>query len=171
MAAARALVVPPSDGSGPLTLASVFALATLAIVTFLPVRRPVESWGILAGVPRVVVLTAFVSTTVGVAIALAVIALPGTARVDGSVLATLRTAVLVIATLAVARAARHATGHEAGWLVYPLLVVTGIKLLVADFPQGRPETLFAALALYGVALILAPRMLRGPSPAATISLS
>lgn len=129
--------------------------------------------GIFANVPRVVLLTAFVSTAIGVAIALAVTALPNTAQIDGSLLATLRTAVLVIATLAVARAARHAHGREAGWLVYPLLVVTGLKLLLADFPQGRPDTLFAALALYGVALIVAPRMLRtlSATPAAAVPLS
>lgn len=171
--AIRALLAPGSGVSATPTAASVLALAALAIVTFLPVPRPVESWGIFANVPRVVLLTAFVSTAIGVAIALAVIALPGTAPVDGSVLATLRTAVLVTATLAVARAARHEHGREAGWLVYPLLVVTGLKLMLADFPQGRPDTLFAALALYGVALIVAPRMLRTLSrtPAAVIPLS
>jgi len=171
IAAARALAAPAPGVSGTPTLASALALAALAIVTLLPVRRPVESWGVFAGVPRVVLLTAFVSTAIGAAIALTVTAFLNTEQMDGSLLATLRTAVLVIATLALARAARHTQGREAGWLVYPLLIVTGLKLLFADFPQGRPETLFAALALYGVALIVAPRMLRRPSPAAAISLS
>jgi hypothetical protein len=162
-AAAFALVSPPSTGWSPPSLASVLALTAMAIVTFLPVRRPVESWGILASIPRLVLMTALVSMAVGIAISVAVTASLDAEHLDGSVLATIRTAVLVIATLALARAARHSS--EAGWLVYPLIVLTGLKLLFADFPQGRPETLFAALALYGFALIAAPRMLRQTPPA------
>jgi hypothetical protein len=107
-----------------------------------------------------VLLTVFVSTAVGVAVVLTAAAMLDGEHVDGSVLATIRTAILVIATLALAGAARLPDGREAGWLVYPLITVIGMKLLVADFPQGRPETLFAALGLYGFALIAAPRMLR-----------
>ena len=47
-------------------------------------------------------------------------------------------------------------------LVYPLLIVIGLKLLFADFPQGRPQTLFVALALYGFTLIAGPRLMRRP---------
>jgi hypothetical protein len=47
---------------------------------------------------------------------------------------------------------------EAGWLSYALLALGGIKLIVEDFPRGRPGTLFLALAFYGAALILAPRL-------------
>jgi hypothetical protein len=70
--------------------------------------------------------------------------------------------VLVAATLVLARAGRAEQFREAGWLMYPLLVLTGLKILFVDFPQGRPSTLFVALALYGVALIVSPR-LRSPS--------
>ena len=66
----------------------------------------------------------------------------------------------MIATLVLALAARCHSGREAGWLVYPLLFITGAKLVSIDFPQGHPQTLFAALALYGIALSAAPRMLR-----------
>jgi hypothetical protein len=44
--------------------------------------------------------------------------------------------------------------------VYPLLVVTGLKMLMQDFGASRPSTLFVALALYGLALIVAPRLRR-----------
>lgn len=170
-AAIRALLAPASGVSATPTPASVLALTALGIVTFLPVRRPIESWGVFASIPRLVLLTVFVSTAIGVAIALTVTAWLNTEHLDNSVLATLRTAVLVIATLALARAAGYTNGREAGWLVYPFLIVIGMKLVVADFPQGRPETLFAALALYGVALIVAPRMLRRQAPPAAVSLS
>jgi hypothetical protein len=162
--ATLAIVSPPSAGWA-LVLESGLALAALAVVTFLPVRRPVESWGIFATIPRFVLITALVWTAVGVAISLPVRLLLDAEHLDGSVLATIRTGVLVIATLTLARAARHARGREAAWLVYPLIVLTGMKLLFADFPQGRPETLFASLGLYGFVLIVAPRMSR-KAPAA-----
>jgi hypothetical protein len=49
-------------------------------------------------------------------------------------------------------------------------VLTGLKILFVDFPQGRPSTLFVALGLYGVALILTPRLSKregGVAPAPT----
>ena len=50
--------------------------------------------------------------------------------------------------------------REASWLVYPVLALGALKLLVEDFPAGRPMTLLVALALYGGALIAAPRLRR-----------
>ncbi|MGZ8253515.1 MAG: hypothetical protein ACXWVT_01585 [Burkholderiaceae bacterium] len=80
--------------------------------------------------------------------------------VDPGVLATVRTGVLSLTTLAVAWLGGHARLREWGWLVYPLLVGIGLKLMTQDFKHSRPATLFVALALYGVALIIAPRLRR-----------
>jgi hypothetical protein len=49
---------------------------------------------------------------------------------------------------------------EGAWLVYPLLALTGLKFVLEDFRVGRPGTLFLAFALYGLALIVAPRLAR-----------
>ena len=46
-------------------------------------------------------------------------------------------------------------------LVYPLLALGGIKLLAEDVPAGRPLPLVASLFLYGAALMLASRRVRG----------
>jgi drug/metabolite transporter (DMT)-like permease len=81
-------------------------------------------------------------------------------RVDPGVLATVSTGVLSVATLLVAWAGRHDRLREWGWLVYPLLIGIGLKLVTQDFKHSRPATLFIALALYGAALILAPRLRR-----------
>jgi Ni/Fe-hydrogenase subunit HybB-like protein len=85
-------------------------------------------------------------------------------RPDGSIdpgmLATIRTGVLAIAALLAAWVGRHARFREWDWLVYPLLVGIGVKMAAQDFMHSRPATLFVALALYGAALILAPRMRR-----------
>jgi hypothetical protein len=49
---------------------------------------------------------------------------------------------------------------ELGWLLYPVLVAGGLKLLAEDLRYSRASTLFVALALYGGALIVAPRLAR-----------
>jgi hypothetical protein len=77
------------------------------------------------------------------------------------VLATVRTGVLALATLLLAWIGRHDRYREWGWLVYPLLVGIGLKMVAQDFMHSRPTTLFIALALYGTALIVAPRLRSG----------
>jgi len=84
---------------------------------------------------------------------------------DGSVargvLATVTTVVLATATLLIAWIGRQARFREWSWLVYPLLVGIGLKMVGQDFKYSRPATLFIAMALYGTALIVAPRLRRG----------
>jgi hypothetical protein len=81
--------------------------------------------------------------------------------VDPGILATLRTSILSLSVLAVAYIGRQPRFAEWGWLVYPLLVVIGLKMIAQDFSASRPATLFVAFALYGVALIVGPRLRRG----------
>ena len=69
-------------------------------------------------------------------------------------------AALAAAALALAWAGRSERFRESAWLVYPVLAAGGLKLLAEDLPRSRPATLFIALALYGGALIIAPRLLR-----------
>jgi len=79
---------------------------------------------------------------------------------DLGALAALRTIVLTMSAVTLALSSRHKRWPEARWLVYPVLVLVGIKLIFEDFPNGRPLTLFIALALVGGALILVARLLR-----------
>lgn len=83
---------------------------------------------------------------------------PGAA--DAAVLASLRTAVLAVSAVALGTLAGRTGLREALWLLYPLLVLGGIKLILEDFQNGRAETLFIGLACYGCALIIAPRLAR-----------
>jgi hypothetical protein len=145
-------------------LAQLVALAVLGAITGLRVTNHANP--VFDSVLRVVLIVVFVWTAAGTAIALAVALAPGGEHIGPSGLATIRTAALVIATLALATAARLPSGREAGWLVYPMLFLTGAKLMISDFPSGRPQTLFVALALYGIALIATPRLVRKPLPAA-----
>jgi hypothetical protein len=79
---------------------------------------------------------------------------------DVAFMATSRTAVISILAVALAWAARKWSLRELTWLVYPLLVGGGIRLLLEDVRFGRPVTLFLTLALYGSALILTPRLIK-----------
>ena len=79
---------------------------------------------------------------------------------DAAFMATSRTAVISVLAVALAWAARKWSLRELTWLVYPLLVGGGIRLLLEDIRFGRPVTLFFTLALYGSALILTPRLIK-----------
>ena len=77
-----------------------------------------------------------------------------------AVLAALRTAVLSVAAVTLALSSRYRRWPEARWLVYPVLVLVGIKLFVEDFPNGEPASLFVALAFIGSALLLVAPLLK-----------
>ncbi len=79
---------------------------------------------------------------------------------DWGALAALRTAVLVLTALACAALGPGRARRELVWATYTTLVLTGAKILFEDLPRGRPATLFVTLALFGGALIVAPRLLR-----------
>jgi hypothetical protein len=89
---------------------------------------------------------------------------------DPASLAAIRSAVLSVAVVLLASSARLSLFPELRSLAYPVLIAGGLKFLFEDLPVGRPATMFVALALYGTALIVAPRLLRrprelrGPSP-------
>jgi hypothetical protein len=72
------------------------------------------------------------------------------------------TAVLAVTALALAALVQAARPFGPRWTAYAVLAVGGVKLLLYDLRHGRPDTLFAAFALYGTALILTPRLLRDP---------
>ncbi len=72
--------------------------------------------------------------------------------------AAVRTGVLAVSSLGLAALSRLRSFREAGVLVFPVLVLGGIKLLYDDFLNGRATTLFAAFVLYGVALLIAPKL-------------
>jgi hypothetical protein len=140
----------------------VVVLVAAVACAWYAAARPAPEGGALASSLRVVVVLAcawvaaecltgwLAPVTVGI----------GDEDIEPGALATLRTVVLALGTLVVAWIGRHARFREWAWLVYPLLVVIGLKMIAQDFGQSRPATLFIALALYGAALIVAPRLRR-----------
>jgi len=157
---ARALAAAPSGPwlqPGP---ALLFILAAGLACAWFVAARPAPEGGSLASGLRLAVIVAcawVVASYLTGWVAPAIAALTGQG-IDAGTLATERTAVLALGALLVAWIGRHERFREWSWLVYPLLVVTGLKMVAQDFGQSRPATLFIALALYGAALIVAPRM-------------
>ncbi len=142
----------------PLTTPGLLALAAILACLAFPVRGDETLWGRVTRVPKLALLLLALWAGGGVLIALAASTVAGDpgSGADAAILATVRTAVLAAAALVFAWAGRGAWLREARWLVYPVLVLGGFKMLLEDFPAGRPLTLLVALALYGGALILAP---------------
>ncbi|MBT8066070.1 MAG: DUF2339 domain-containing protein [Gammaproteobacteria bacterium] len=138
----------------------VIALTTVACL-FIPVAQHSDRWGVAAGLPQLIVLALSVWEVGGLMVAFAAPMAAGVGGTDAdpAVLAALRTAVLAAASVTLALSSRFDRWPEARWLVYPVLLVVGIKLFVEDFPNGQPVTLFVALAIVGSSLILVARLL------------
>jgi hypothetical protein len=160
----EALIGDPANGWVELRYSHVgISLATVACL-FIPVAQKSDRWGTLAGLPQLLVLGLSVCEIGGLVVAVGASVFAGieTPEPNLAVLAALRTAVLSVAAVTLAASSQHRRWPEARWLVYPVLVLVGIKLFVEDFPNGEPVTLFVGLAFIGSALLLvAPLLKRG----------
>lgn len=155
------LLASPEHWAAPVPVMAV-VVAVTALSAWFSAGRPHPEGGVMASGLRFVLALALVwvgsGWVTGYVASLPAETADGT--VDLGALATVRTGVLAGATLLVAAVARRERFHEWAWLVYPMLVFTGLKMVGQDFKHSRPATLFIALALFGVALILAPRLRR-----------
>ena len=145
----------------------VIALATVACL-FIPVAQHSERWGVKAGMPQLLVLALSVWEVGGLMVLFLapILAAAGSEGADAAIVAAIRTAVLSVAAVTLALSSRFRRWPEARWLVYPVLIIVGVKLFAEDFPNGEPATLFVSLAFIGSALILVARLLRSRSRAA-----
>jgi hypothetical protein len=115
----------------------------------------------MAGLPQLLVLVLAVWVVGGQIVMILAPLIAGVPGADADLgrLATLRTAVLAGSAVTLALSSRHQRWPEARWLAYPVLMIVGVKLIIEDFPNGRPLTLFMALGLVGGALILVSKLL------------
>jgi hypothetical protein len=81
-------------------------------------------------------------------------------QVTGTEPAILRITVLSTSAVVLAYLSRYEHARLSKWLVIPYLVFGGLKLAIQDLPAGNTSVLFVSLAVYGVALILTPRLVR-----------
>jgi hypothetical protein len=54
-----------------------------------------------------------------------------------------------------------------GWLAWAVLGLTGLEVVVEDLRYSGPALLFMALAIFGIALVLVPRLLAKTRPQET----
>jgi hypothetical protein len=144
------------------TIPQLLVMAGSAVCLAWPLPAQMEIARFWIRIQRFLVTLLFVSSAGGALISIAA-ALAGSASVlDAGIVATIRTIVMSVAALVLAWMGRSEKFEEWGWLLYPVLGATGLKMLVEDFPHSRPATLFLALAAYGCVLILSPRLRRQP---------
>ncbi|MBI2835216.1 MAG: DUF2339 domain-containing protein [Acidobacteria bacterium] len=160
------VLAPPTETWRRASAGDWVVLGLVASALSIPLSTRAESWGRYSRAPRTALLALFAWTSAGVIACELVPMFAGTpgANADEGVVATVRTTVIVLGAIGLAVVARFERFTEAGWLVYPVLIGSGIKLLLEDFPRSRPTTLFLALALYGAGLIVGPRLMRRRAP-------
>jgi hypothetical protein len=162
---ARVLAGPAGGRSGvDLAVLACLAAATGASAVMTVDPRAGTPERRLSGAVRLVVGTIVLVGSAAAATASLVAALSLVTDPDAAVVGVVRTAVLTGSTFVLALLGRRSHHRHWSWLVYPVLAAAGLKILVDDLPHGRPVTLFVDFALYGLALIVVPGMLRGRSP-------
>jgi hypothetical protein len=90
-------------------------------------------------------------------------AITSTLGPDSFISSTLRTGLICALALGSALAGvRSRYRPECIWLLYPLMLYGAYRLLVEDFPNGRPTALALSLLFYGGTLLLLTRVVRAP---------
>lgn len=157
--AGETLFGSPEAPWSPAGLSSVLVVAGMAATTWLTAHPegPVRP---LARVPRFLLFLALALSVTGLVTGWVGPLLAGAPGGGASpaVLAAVRTAALSSGALFLAWLGRSPRWQEAGWLVYPALVLAGGKILLEDLRVGRPATQGLGFAFFGAALILAPRL-------------
>ena len=151
-----ALLVGGSVGWRPEVVPLVVLVAIAAstwIVARVPRHMPIER------IPPVVVYLIVVLGVVGALVAwIAPFVGASGPGASAGALATLRTVMLVAAVFALTLLGRDDRHREAGWLAYPLLGFTGVKMLLEDLRHGTPASLILGFAVVGLALIFVPKL-------------
>jgi len=159
---AAAFSAPQAAPVASITPAVAFVVVVAGVCSWFDVATHGKTWGRFSRAPKlmmVLVLMLGVGATL-VTLGASLISAAADGQVSAGAMATLRTAVLALAALALALLGRWSRLPEAAWLVYPVLIAGGLKLLLEDIRAGHALTLFISFALYGGALFLSPRLAR-----------
>jgi hypothetical protein len=109
---------------------------------------------IAARIPAAAIAGVLCWAVMGLVVSAAVAAVDA---VNTPLVASIRTALLCAAAMVLPSAAARCNRPELVWLVYPLMGFGALKLVLDDFPHGRPVTLAVSLLCYGATLLLLPR--------------
>jgi hypothetical protein len=153
----------PADQSWPVITGPGLVIVSAAMISFVVIALskadPERPWR--TGIPRLAL--ALVAALGGGAVMVLILAQAlgnQPPEADSAVVAAVRTGVVAGAAVVLAAVSRLTGCVELRWLVYPMFIVGGLKLFLEDLHQGHPTTQLLAFALYGIALTLAPRLLR-----------
>ncbi|MFN7940860.1 MAG: hypothetical protein U0X73_04630 [Thermoanaerobaculia bacterium] len=163
LAAARAALFAgaagPWPGFSPARITAWLGVAATALLLYLSPRASDSRGAAVARVATILVallgLGGLAADRLGAALAGA----PGEGARAGA-LAVLRTAILAGAAVGLALARSRLARRELGALAWTVLLVASAKLLLEDLRVERAALLVASLALYGLALIAVPAILR-----------
>jgi len=152
------VVSEPGGAAVLVMLAAVILTGTVAAGCDLPRPRATD-------VPALVIALVAVAGGAGALTLLVAGAARGLGLpdLDPGALATVRTAVLSLVAVGCAMVDRPGRFSAAGKMAYPVLAAIGFKLALVDLRYSTPATLFVALAVYGAALVLVPRLRRAPA--------
>ncbi len=162
VAASYGLWAPASTAWPPVVPVAWLVLAVAVVATSFELPATSPYWGPATAVPGLVLLAVTVWLVAGAllrVVAPAVAGEPG-AGATPALVAGVRTLVLAAAAMLLAVASHLRRFRTARWLVFAVLVAGGVKLAIEDFRVAGAAELFVALALYGGALIAAPRLAR-----------
>ena len=157
----------PITGLGNTATISDIAIAVAAVTCFVVIApmRQIESFRWPLRIPAFVLAVVALVSLASVSLGWTFDVLGRGSSVSPAWAAAIRTAILSLGAIILAALGSRRHLRELTWLVYPVLVVTGVKLLFEDLRHGKPLALFVSFAFLGVALIVAPRLLRkSPKP-------
>jgi hypothetical protein len=154
----------PITGAGSSVAALDVAVAAAAVTCYVVIApiRQVESVRWQTRLPAFILAVVALFSLASVGLGWAFEFIGRGSAVDPAWAAAIRTAILSLSAIILAGLGSKRHLLELTWLVYPVLVVTGVKLLFEDLRHGKPLALFVSFAFLGVALIVAPRLLRRP---------
>ena len=132
-----------------LVVAALTVLTTMVVLF----TRKLKTSGWVQRLPLTVLLVMSGVVAAASLVSVAALVAPGSTLWMGTV-------ALSVMTIAAAIAASKWGIREAGWVVYPLLALTGLRVVLTDLASGRTVVFVIALAAYGAALIVAPKVLR-----------
>ena len=135
-------------GDDPVTWTRAITFAAIAAATAIVVLRSEERMARAMLIANAAILS------------IGVIAWAGAELVGGEAAraAAVRTIVVGATAAVLAYLARLPHLGDLGMLVYPLLIAGGAKMIIEDFRNGRPTTLFVTLAVYGLLLVIVARL-------------
>lgn len=143
-------------GTAQLRTIDIVTIAIIGSAALLTLMRRESEENALARGSRIALL----ALTVFIGAAGAARAFVALAATDAASSATARSAAIAVVAVSLVFIARMQRFRELSMLVYPMLCVGAAKFVTDDFIGGRAATLFATLAIYGMALLVVAKFRR-----------